>query len=82
MAFRREYAEKRGGWNIKVYPSDDTEISLRLTILNKMKAVMLEDSNSTAWLSPRRVKEHGKHSFFLDFFTSYSNLKGERINVR
>lgn len=82
MAFRRDYAEKRGGWNTKVYPSEDTEMSIRLTKLKGRKAIMLDDKKSHAWFSPRRVKEYGTNSFILDFFTSYSKIDGEHINVR
>lgn len=82
MAFRKEYAEKRGGWNTKLYPSEDTEMGLRLTKLKNRKAVLLEDSNSSVWISPRRIKEYGKNSFILDFLTSYININGEPINVR
>jgi glycosyltransferase involved in cell wall biosynthesis len=82
MAFRKEYAEKRGGWNTKIYPSEDTEMGLRLTKLINRKAILVEDLNTSVWISPRRIKEHGKNSFLLDFFTSYININGEHINVR
>lgn len=82
MAFRKEYAEKIGGWNTKFYPSEDTEIGIRLTKLKGRKAVMLDNLQSSTWISPRRVMEYGKNSFLLDFLTSYIKLSGEHINVR
>lgn len=82
MAFRRSDAEKLGGYNLSIYPGEDTEIGVRLSILQQKKSLLLKDDDATVWLSPRRVLVYGAEFILHDWLFMYKDSSGQPINVR
>jgi glycosyltransferase involved in cell wall biosynthesis len=77
MAFRKKEAIKMGGYNLSIYPSEDTEIGLRLSIFQQKKAKLIKHSSSAIWMSPRRVKAFGDN-----LILSHMNWQGKILDVR
>ena len=82
MAFRREDAETQGGYNLTIYPGEDTEIGVRLSIFQQKKSLLIKDEDATVWLSPRRVRLYGAEFILHDWLFMYKDASGQPINVR
>lgn len=81
-AFRKADAEDVGGYNLQIYPAEDTEFGVRLTLFLQKKSRLVKDHDAAVWLSPRRVKKHGYDTLLQEWLFSYKDSHGEAINVR
>lgn len=77
MAFRTKEALKMGGYNLNIYPGEDTEIGVRLTIFQQKHAKLVKRISSQIWMSPRRVKKFGP-----DWFFSHLDWQGKILDAR
>ncbi len=77
MAFRREEAIELGGYNIKIYPGEDTEIGIRLSIFQRKDAKLVTREDAAIWMSPRRVRAFGS-----DWLFSHMDWQGKILDVR
>ncbi|MFW5703708.1 MAG: glycosyltransferase [Patescibacteria group bacterium] len=82
MAYRKRDGEELGGFNLHVYPAEDTEFGVRLTMFLQKKPLLIKDEDAAIWLSPRRVKAQGAESILWDWFSLYKDSTGNAINVR
>ncbi len=81
-AFRHADAEELGGYNLEIYPAEDTEFGVRLTLFLQKKPLLITDEDATVWLSPRRVLKHGYDTLIQELLFSYRDASGDAINVR
>lgn len=77
MAFRREEAIELGGYNVKIYPGEDTEIGIRLSIFQRKVAKLISREDAAIWMSPRRVRAFGG-----DWLFSHIDWQGKILDVR
>lgn len=77
MAFRRKDAIRLGGYNMSIYPGEDTEIGFRLTMFQQKAPKFIKAHSSAVWMSPRRVEAFGD-----DWLFSHMDWEGKILNAR